>query len=93
MIQKQLTIAHWIAAALAQPVVYDEEADYKSHAVAMQDVAAGFLWDEAGRLESAKLDKLGLLQLAAVRGAVREVEGIYAGDCPRAWLEWRGKQG
>jgi len=90
---KQLTIAHWISEALAQPVVYDSDEDYKSHAVVMQDAAAKFLY-EADRLESsAKLDKLGLLRLAAIRGAIREVEGIYAGDRPRAWLEWHEKQG
>lgn len=96
--QHQLTIAHWISEALSQKVVYDPDEDYKSHAVIMQDTAAKFLWDEADRLEQKRqsrqgITKLELLRLAAIRGAVREVEDIYAGDCPRAWLAWHEKQG
>jgi len=87
-----LTISFWVQKALHVRVTLDPEGDYKDHASRWQNVAEGFLWDAHDRpfhLRGGKrLTKLELLELGAIRGAIRELLHINAYDCPRAWGDW-----
>jgi hypothetical protein len=88
-----LTIRFWVQQSLNARVTPDPEGDYKDHAARWQSAAQGFLWDAHNSLAidrngGERLTKLELLELGAIRGAIREVQDINAYDCPNAWGEW-----
>ncbi len=80
MNEERDTIAAWIAAALAAPVVYDSEGDWKDAAAAQQDTALEFLSEFVAGTggETRRL----------ILAAIREIGKQDASLAPRSWGEF-----